>query len=66
LFDLFYLYSFYKLKLLLMKNLKKLTRDQLEKVNGAGEIKCVTTCFCFTDTDGEAYIGACNTKGVCC
>lgn len=49
-----------------MKNLKKLTREQLEKVNGAGEIKCVTTCFCFTDTDGEAYIGACNAKGVCC
>ncbi|SHL56563.1 bacteriocin-like protein [Chryseobacterium polytrichastri] len=47
-----------------MKNLKKLTRKQLERVNGAGEIKCVTTCFCFSD--GEPYIGACNAKGVCC
>lgn len=47
-----------------MKNLKKLTRGQLQKVNGAGEIKCVATCFCIRD--GEGYIGACSAKGVCC
>ncbi len=47
------------------KNLKKkLTKQELKKINGGNGPKCLTTCFC--NYDGELFIGACDSKGVCC
>jgi hypothetical protein len=48
-----------------MKKLKKLTRGQLEQINGAAGNDCIMDCFCFTP-EGEGYIGVCNIKGICC
>ena len=48
-----------------MKKLKKLTRGQLEQINGAAGNDCIMDCFCFTP-EGEGYIGVCNVKGICC
>lgn len=57
-----------------MKNLKKLSRETLKNVNGAGpggtqpiKIGCVVRCVCTSTVDGSPFIGICDSRtGLCC
>ncbi|WP_410698182.1 bacteriocin-like protein [Chryseobacterium sp. SIMBA_028] len=56
-----------------MKNLKKLSRQDLKNVKGALnavlplQIGCAVRCVCTSTVDGSPFIGICNSRtGLCC
>ncbi|WP_410493311.1 bacteriocin-like protein [Chryseobacterium sp. OV279] len=56
-----------------MKNLKKLSRQDLKNVKGALnailplQIGCVVRCVCTSTVDGSPFIGICDSRtGLCC
>ncbi|MDR2237699.1 MAG: hypothetical protein LBE92_16370 [Chryseobacterium sp.] len=58
-----------------MKNLKKLSRQELKYVKGAGPggtvpvggSGCVVKCVCKSIVDGSPFIGICDSRtGLCC
>jgi hypothetical protein len=48
----------------LTPSLQKIIKKEIEEISGVADKTCITACFC--NNDGELYVGACNTNGVCC